>query len=377
MREKKGKDVSVELLRIIGCLIVIGVHTCLSAYVDGVYDESRLYIACIFADGVAVFWLITGFFLFKNTSYVHLLKRTLRNIILPAVILSVFMFFFGEFFISGVPIAESIYHSKEEYRNLFKTLLEWNNPVSGCGYLWYIYVYTIVMLTFPVLKSFINYLEEDRRRIQCFLVISLVVFILNDLSNNKMMAFSHHSINGAIPASIEIIWGGVLYHHKDVLFKKNGKVILLFGTFAFFLLNLLRAWIELYRGSLGEANNILYWYSSIGLICAVLLAIIAFELTRLFNKNLFWKHAILILGSYTFLIYLLHVPVYDFLNRFGLNAMLFNILQSFGDGVVFELLFTTVKVAVVFSGTLLIVIGIHGLINLISSQKMLSFRPME
>ncbi|MFQ6866632.1 hypothetical protein [Blautia sp.] len=61
------RDSAVELLRLLGCLIVIGVHTCLGAMVNGNYDFSRTFIACLLADGVAIFWFITGFFLIEIT----------------------------------------------------------------------------------------------------------------------------------------------------------------------------------------------------------------------------------------------------------------------------------------------------------------------
>lgn len=59
------RKASVELARLIACLLVIGVHLSLNTVVDGGYDVSRLFSACLVADGVAIFWLISGFFIFK------------------------------------------------------------------------------------------------------------------------------------------------------------------------------------------------------------------------------------------------------------------------------------------------------------------------
>ena len=56
------KDSSTEFLRLIACLIVIGVHVKLGNIIDGRIIFSHIYISCLLSDGVAVFWLITGFF---------------------------------------------------------------------------------------------------------------------------------------------------------------------------------------------------------------------------------------------------------------------------------------------------------------------------
>ena len=56
------RNPSVELMRIFACLVVVGVHTCLSAVSGDSVDKGRLFISCLLADGVAVFWIIMGFF---------------------------------------------------------------------------------------------------------------------------------------------------------------------------------------------------------------------------------------------------------------------------------------------------------------------------
>ena len=63
------RNPSVELMRIFACLVVVGVHTCLSAVSGDSVDKGRLFISCLLADGVAVFWIIMGFFLFGRSDY--------------------------------------------------------------------------------------------------------------------------------------------------------------------------------------------------------------------------------------------------------------------------------------------------------------------
>ena len=56
------RDPAVEFMRILACLMVIGIHTALYALVDSQWILSRVFCYCIVADGVAVFFMITGFF---------------------------------------------------------------------------------------------------------------------------------------------------------------------------------------------------------------------------------------------------------------------------------------------------------------------------
>ena len=56
-------DPSIELLRIIGSLSVIGTHIKLEY--KSFTNFSKIFFACLCADGVAIFWLILGFFLIK------------------------------------------------------------------------------------------------------------------------------------------------------------------------------------------------------------------------------------------------------------------------------------------------------------------------
>lgn len=70
------QDTRVQLIRIFACMMVIGCHIRLSAITtDGLVDKSILFISGFFDDGVAIFFLIMGFFLFKNENVGKLLKK--------------------------------------------------------------------------------------------------------------------------------------------------------------------------------------------------------------------------------------------------------------------------------------------------------------
>ncbi len=169
----KKRNANVELIRVIACLIVIGVHTCLSATRNGEVDLGRLFLVCLFADGVAIFWFISGFFMFNGGSYRSLIKRTIKHIVIPMALLSIVMFYFGDWLIQGTSLLESVQHSKEDYINVVTSLIKWTNSVSNLGYLWYLYAYLMIIAIFPLLRSFVVFLDEKRERTIWFMAGTL------------------------------------------------------------------------------------------------------------------------------------------------------------------------------------------------------------
>lgn len=323
------KDPAVELARIFGCLLVVGVHCWINNFGVAIQSKSGTYIACIFADGVAVFWIISGFFMYKNYSYKQTLKRTIKSIVIPMLLLSAAMFFVLNNYLNGNGW-HFILHSKDDYKWILNSLLIWTNPVDRLGHFWYLYVYFLLMLCSPVIAAFIKYLEEDTKREKLFLVLTFLLLVWNDLSNNQMGRFEHHAFAGAFPAAIESVWGYLIYKYRDRLRKRRYIFI---SAGAFLGLNLLRMAIQLgrYHRIQDAATYILYWFSSIGLLCAI--CVIAFSFAAIHSrKATVVNRAICWLASYTFSIYLLHPVVNSFLDMYEVRSRLSEALLKFHIG---------------------------------------------
>ena len=323
------KDPAVELARIVGCLLVVGVHCWINNFGVAIQSKSGTYIACIFADGVAVFWIISGFFMYKNYSYKQTLKRTIKSIVIPMLLLSAAMFFVLNNYLNGNGW-HFILHSKDDYKWILNSLLIWTNPVDRLGHFWYLYVYILLMLCSPVIAAFIKYLEEDTKREKLFLVLTFLLLVWNDLSNNQMGRFEHHAFAGAFPAAIESVWGYLLYKYRDRL-RKRRYIFISVG--AFLGLNVLRMAIQLgrYHRIQDTATYILYWFSSIGLLCAICVIVFSFAAIRsrkatVVNRVICW------LASYTFSIYLLHPVVNSFLDMYEVRSRLSEALLKFHIG---------------------------------------------
>lgn len=318
------RNASVELSRIIACMMVIGVHTILPSCIDGIYDTNRVLISCLVGDGVAIFWIITGFFLFHSSNYQKLCVRVIKNIIVPMVLFTLFTFYCYEWIVNGIPFTQGLKRSADDYLFVIKNTIMFNT-IWHTGHLWFLFAYLLVILIFPVLKSFVLYLEQSKRREHIFLLISFGLFLVNDITENQLFQFSHHGFNAAIPAAIEVIWGHILYQHREKFSKPRYMIQ---SILTFLVLNILRLMIQLNRYQSSNPNNwILYWFSSIGLICAVNIVILGFSVFRSQTESLF-ASLVCRVASYTFCIYLIHPVIIDLLQKHGITSQ----LTQMGDG---------------------------------------------
>lgn len=350
------RDPKVELMRIIACAIVIGVHTCLPSIVNGVPDTSRVFISCLLADGVAIFWLINGFFLFKNESYSRLMRHTARHILLPMLLISAFTFYFGDWIAEGNTLIQGFDHTMEEYIALLNGLLSWSNAVPGMGHLWYLYVYVLLMLFFPVLKSFADYLGADSGREKIFLLISAALLLVNDISSNKFCSFSHHSLNACFPAAIEVLWGYILYKHREYFVKKYFMVI---GLLGFVCLNVARLFIQMHNYRLDITNTtVLYWYTLVGVLCAICIALFCLSTGMIKEKKTKINALICFLASHTMNIYLFHILVRNLLYRYGIRNILQEKIFRSEQKFISETIYSAALIFVIFIVSLAVSIAV-------------------
>lgn len=349
---KAKRDVGVELARLISCLIVIGVHIKLADNLSGDYDFTRLFISCILADGVAVFWMISGCFLFRTKSYAKLLVRTAKTILVPLLVLSAILLMFADFLFNGTGIMESL-PSLEKVVSTIKGMLTLRPTVSGSGHLWYCYAYILLMLCFPVMKTFSDWLDESTKRQNTFLIISFGLFLFNDLSKNASLSFSHHAFNAVVPAAILIIWGNIIYKNKEkFLIYKDKKISPLVYLLGFMMVNILRTTIIL----LSKSRSLLYWYTVFGILSASFLILMCISIAQKIKENSLIEKGILGIASYTFMIYLLHIPLRNILNRFSFNTLVFDFVSSFTSGAALSVVYTLLTTVMLFTFTLIIAV---------------------
>lgn len=317
---KTNRNASVELLRLFGILMILGYHNIqVDLAIEETYHFSIDYLTGFFSDCVPMFFMIMGFYLFQNNEYVKLIIRTIKKIIIPTLLLFAFYFYFYGWLINGESLYDSIHRPLSDYFHMAKSLLTFQSPYPYTNHTWYLFLYVPIMFLFPVMKGLTDYLDQDVRREKIFLISTLLLFMLNDLFRNEFLEFSFHTIGGIFPAFIMVIWGHILYRHKQLFIR---KWFALFSQLGFFLANLLRTYIVYIRISPEGVWNteIKAWYSSFGLICPTLLIIFAFNIIN-GQKESKINHVICLLAKINLPMYLLHQICLDYLTVSGFRTL--------------------------------------------------------
>jgi len=145
----KKRDPSIDLIRVIACLLVVGTHVDLM----GTGDATKLLIRLIFADGVTLFFILSGFFFFKK-GFKDTLKRTLTGIVLPGVIVMLLSYQFAPFIRDEQTLLFCLTHLNFDIRGFITDVLSWGGTIreSLAGHLWYIFTYLELVLAYPLLR---------------------------------------------------------------------------------------------------------------------------------------------------------------------------------------------------------------------------------
>lgn len=355
----KNRDPGIELARLLGCLIIIAVHTRPGYFAaDGSILFDRLFLACVLSDGVGIFWLISGCFLFRNT-YRKALKTAFFKVFIPLVLASLF----------GILV--NVWIRPECIANDFARapglLIQGVNFVSGMEHLWYLYVYLCLLILYPVLKAIVKWLDKSLSRSLWFVLGVLAVFVVNDFTSNHLANFGHAPIHGVIPAGLLLICGHILYKYRKPLIHKHMAWL---WAGIFLGVNLVRAMV-LIPVLKADPNNVhlLFWFSGFGMISEICVLFFAMSLrsspvsASAFSTGL--NNLIVTLGSYTFAIYIVHFPMIYMLGKLGFPTQ--GVLQlMFHEGsLASTLAYSFLMTAVTFLASLLFAILIQGLWKLI------------
>lgn len=174
----KKRNASIEILRIVGCVLVIWAHMQLSITENGYFYKGRLFIASVIADDVPIFLLITGFFLFRKNQrsqdildeFKRKLLGFLEKIWIPSVILVVITCILTPI-IDGTSSWSNIgiWWNQINWDSLVGFVFK--NSASGySGHLWYICFYLKMLIAFPLLK----FLCQDIRSLNIIRRIYLI-----------------------------------------------------------------------------------------------------------------------------------------------------------------------------------------------------------
>lgn len=312
----KKRDYSVDLIRIIAALSVIGTHLCLQV-LNQAYnriDWSRLLEKCFLTDGVPLFFMITGFFIVNGRSYKKIWKGTIKKVLIPTLIFVLFAQVFYMFVTNKESfvwcLQNAIYNLN--IGGIFHSILTGTveSINSLCAHLWYIFSYVKIIIWIPVLWLVC---KEDkvpklaRRMILVFGIVSNVItdiqrFItLPNIGTIKVFNFVDREL-------IYVLLGYELFVHKDKI-KNNIKVCII-SLVCFGLVNLIRYKVEMqymvvnyFTNIVGRENFMEWKYTCLNIISSLCLFMFIYSLelkSEKLNKIILW------ISDKTFGIYLIH-----------------------------------------------------------------------
>lgn len=335
---KKSKDISVEILRIIAIFMVIGTHIALPYFMDNTFYKDRIVISCFVGDGVAIFWVIMGFFYFNNQDYKSKIKKMSKKIMLPLIIWSIIFFYFYRYISGEQTIAGTFIHSGEEYISLlFDGILKWQNVIDGAEHFWFLYIYILLVISFPILNKIREWIDKLDPRKTIISILGLL--IVNDIGKNQLMNFSHYGLNGMIAATLLLFLGYILYKNKENIKFKNSIAVI--SIIVFIIINVLRSYV-LYNNVIVNLDdrNVVFWYSAFGFINTIILYYIV-NCFSLKIKSLKLNLIIQNIGDNVFYIYIIHPLIIAFFNSCGIRKKILNFLDTVNCKVIiYQIIYT-------------------------------------
>ena len=309
-RAEKKRDIAIDFIRIVACLIVIATHLALTTY--NIYevqvDWSRLFTKCFLADGVGLFFLITGFFISNGRDYKKVWKNTAKKIILPSFIVLVFCEIFRKFLVNQETFWNCIINFRMDgVINILSSIIrgEVHQTIPVAAHLWYIYAYIQIMIVLPLLQLVCTNEKQATLARRILIGLSILNILATDMQKFGTLPIGRIEIFSILdPKLLMVLLGYEMYCLKDKI--KNNKKCLIFGILIFGIINILRYKAEMQYmiiNKIVKEAAFISWDSIFGIISTISLFAALYSLDI---KNKILNKIIPYLSSMTFGIYLVH-----------------------------------------------------------------------
>ncbi len=359
----KKRDPGIDLIRVIACLLVIGIHV----DVMGTGDNSKLLIRLLLSDGVTLFFILSGFFFFKK-GFADTLKRTLRGIVFPGVLVMLLSYQFAPFIRHEQSAFYCLTHINFDICMFITDLLSWGGSIREnlAGHLWYIFTYLELVLAYPLLKPLYTYSVNNGNsnvdknmlyagdkycRYRWFIIGFIFINqIIMDLNMTGLISLFPVQISPFMlytaPAMLLMI-GAEIGHLKQLIKSKSRKIGII-ALIVCVMTFIARFFMQKLVFSYNQSQDFyLYWNCAFATVqsTAFVVMIMCMDLreNRIVN---FIARA----GRYTFYIYLLHYGLYYmFYYRYEPDWS-FGLIDMTGgyDTMAKELMHILVRVSTVF-----------------------------
>ncbi len=319
-------DYRVQIMRILACFIVICCHVRIEPMVNGVLDITYLLLYVLFDDGVTIFFMIMGFFLFTTKEpFWKNIGKTFIRILVPIFFTKLAIQLFDSWIINDISFFECIAHPSINLKGIIKSFLALNFTEGNySSHLWYINSYLHIIVAVPLLKLLTLDIPLSKKACKWVIFISIINMTVTDfqcLYPRNTIEFGTFRIFGNLPIVFVLI-GYVIYKNQNIIKnKKNYRFLFLAGMAG---ISVLRFSIDyVFRGFGLDNNYHNYWNTIFSLIFS--LCFIGFFLSFSPDANCLGFRIANYIGTKTYIIYLIHVAVYTFGDYHNIRNWLYSI----------------------------------------------------
>lgn len=347
VKMKLKRNANVELLRIAACFIVIGTHVKLTQYIEpeGALNLGQIIISSFFGEGVTIFFMIFGFFMFNSNNFKQLCTRTLTRIIFPALIYIIVIQFLKPWINGECSLLDIFYNMDVEFYEISSKLLMQNTNFPLGEHLWYVISYAQLILIFPLLKG----LKENKKERVYIVCLCIVAIILIDIQKIIEFPIGIKPIVFLITPAIISLLGYELYQKRDnlqmhqILWSCGGISLYILGHIVGILVH-----IHILQNNLDVRfawDSIISIISSSGLVIVFLSASI---------KKQKISELIIYISSRCYLIYLIHYSIIIKLKSLSVYDYIYKNIVGDTPKFFYELLFTIAITLMVYFFSFLI-----------------------
>ena len=362
MGKDKERNYACDVIRIVATYIVVATHVKLAFWDADSINNTRLLIACLFGDGVSIFFILSGFFMFDGSAFSSKIRKCILSIALPALLVAIMTQFIYPWICSGSILGGITFDIS--WKDVGASIIQQNaGNLPGCFHFWYIFSYIKWILFYPLLKWIC---QEGREQSFCrwLLIILQVVAVL--ANNVKLIYNIPLNVYSLVDTSILLGTIGFEIRCNKNVIKGNFRIriaslIIFMGT------NFFRFVAQKKLYSI-DINNGCYinWDSIFGIVGAT--AIFCFIYSWGFdNINTRVKNMIMFISNRTFTIYLFHVIIYFKCSSIGLQDKFIKFCS--GKNIYFvDLVYSLIYPLFIFIITLIISILLYVCINAIKCK---------
>ena len=175
------RNVNIEFIRILACFMVVFLHTLSFNKGLNYYEENIIRVFVL--NGVALFWMITGYFMFTSEKKYSLrVKNTLLSIFIPAMIIILLTQLFAPWLKSRQSLLYCLMNPDLDWKTIFSDFFSWQvNNTSICMHLWYVWAYMRLMIWFPLLRLLCKNEEKENKIRRGYLLLTFLCMALSSI----------------------------------------------------------------------------------------------------------------------------------------------------------------------------------------------------